>query len=569
MGLLGPSFQIGRSALAAYQAAIAITGQNIANVGNPDYTRQSGRLSAERGGPVLGGVAPGGGVRVTALQRHIDEAVEAQLRLSIANRAGSELQHRTLSQVESLYNELSEQDLSSQLSEFFGGFSAIQATPTDLSMRNIALANAEAVVATFQRQRAGLLRQISNLNESATAATRRISEIGDEIARLNEQIVTEEARAQTVSGPLRDRRDGLLRELAQYVDVQVRPQDNGSVNVYLGSEPLVEFNRSRDLTTQLEQRDGIEIAIVRFADNNAGVAVRSGELAAIVNARDVSLKNQLDRLDQLARGVIYETNRVHSIGRGLAGYSQVTGSNAVLDPAAVLNSPAAGLPYPVENGSIIVNVRDTDSGQVISRRIEIDLDGLNGNDTTLADLAAALDQVSGLNASVTTDNRLRLTAADGQEFWFSEDTGGVLAALGVGNFFDGVDAGTIAVNGSVRSDPRLIAASASGAEGDGEIAGKLALVGERASTLLGGVSILDYHQTTISGLAVETASALNANESAGAVYDSLLAQREAVSGVSLDEEAIRLTQFERAYQGAARYLTVLDNLANEMLTLVR
>ena len=118
-------------------------------------------------------------------------------------------------------------------------------------------------------------------------------------------------------------------------------------------------------------------------------------------------------------------------------------------------------------------------------------------------------------------------------------------------------------------DPRLIGASAGGEDGDGENAGRLALVGEQVSALLGGVSVLDYQSTTISGLAVEAASALNANESSGAVYDSLLAQREAVSGVSLDEEAIRLTQFERAYQGAARYLTVLDNLANELLTLVR
>ena len=87
MALLGASFQIGRSALAAYQSAIAITGQNIANVGNPNYTRLTGRLTTLQGGPTLGGVAPGGGVNLTALERHVDEALESRLRMSLGTRA--------------------------------------------------------------------------------------------------------------------------------------------------------------------------------------------------------------------------------------------------------------------------------------------------------------------------------------------------------------------------------------------------------------------------------------------------------------------------------------------------
>ena len=50
---------------------------------------------------------------------------------------------------------------------------------------------------------------------------------------------------------------------------------------------------------------------------------------------------------------------------------------------------------------------------------------------------------------------------------------------------------------------------------------------------------------------------------------SLVAQREAMSGVSLDEEALALIKFERAFQGAARYITVVDELIGEMLNMVR
>ncbi|HPM23874.1 MAG TPA: flagellar basal body rod C-terminal domain-containing protein, partial [Phycisphaerae bacterium] len=86
--------------------------------------------------------------------------------------------------------------------------------------------------------------------------------------------------------------------------------------------------------------------------------------------------------------------------------------------------------------------------------------------------------------------------------------------------------------------------------------------------LLGGVSIEAYHAMTINGLAVTTAAASTAQEAADMVYSSLLAQREATSGVSLDEEAINLTKYERAFQGASRFLNVLDSLSDEILSLV-
>jgi flagellar hook-associated protein 1 FlgK len=53
------------------------------------------------------------------------------------------------------------------------------------------------------------------------------------------------------------------------------------------------------------------------------------------------------------------------------------------------------------------------------------------------------------------------------------------------------------------------------------------------------------------------------------VVETLQAQREAVSGVSLDEEAINLMRFQRAYQGAARLVSVVDELMETMMGMVR
>lgn len=565
---IGEAFQIGRSALAAYQAAISITGQNIANLGNPNYARQSGRLSAQVGGSMVSGVRPGAGVNLTHVTRHIDRALEARLQQSLASRASAEAIYNALNQTETLYNELTDIDLSTQLSEFFAQFSNLETSPQDSSSRNLVLASAEMLVRSIHRQRSGLARQVRDLNDTAAVVALRAGELSAEIASLNAQVATQEADGKTVASALRDRRDGLLRELGELMDIEVREQRNGTVNVYVGSEPLVEFDRSRGLTVETVLEDGLELASVRFADNHGNVILRDGKLFGLLAARDRYLRDQVQRLDTLARGLIYEVNRVHSTGVGLIGYESLLSDHAVSDPDAALNSDAANLPFPLENGTFIIHVRDQANGQVITRQIEIDLDGLNGDDTTLTSLATALNNVPGVSASVTADNRLQLEAAAGQEIWFSEDSSGALAAVGLASFFSGSDASDIEIHSAVQDDPRLIAASLSGATNDGGNAGRLANLAVSTSTLLGNRSIQDYHEALISALAVEASAAVTQHEAANAVYEALYAQREAVSGVSIDEEAVNLTQYETAYQAATRYLSIVDQMTSEIMALL-
>lgn len=564
---MGASFQIGRSALAAYQAAISVTGQNIANIANPDYTRQTGRLTGMPGNGTPGLMA-GSGVALDGLQRHMDTALENRLRVSTSEREAAAKQYRYLSQIESLYNELSDQDLSTGLANFFAAFGELQADPEDSGQRNIVIAEAQSLINTMSRQRSGLLEQVTQMNDAAEAAVSEISMLAEEVAGLNESIAVQEADGRTLAGALRDRRDALLRQMSEKMDITVRYQDNGTANVYVGSEPLVEFNRSRGLEIERSSENGYEVFKVQFADNQGTLIVNGGELAGIVNTRDQHIARQLEQLDTLAAGVIYEVNRVHASGRGLAGRTSEIGTYDVLDANAALNSTAAGLNFPVSNGTFIVNVRDTVTGQVITRQIEVDLDGL-GADTTLNSLAADLNNVPGLSAGVTADNRLQLSAEDGSEYWIGEDTSGAPAALGIGTFFSGTNATTMDIHGAVRNNPRLIAASASGATGDGNQAGKISQLGQAASSYLNGEGLQDFQARMVNELAVAASGARTDYEATDAVYASLLSQRESISGVSLDEEALNLTMYERSFQGASRFLSVIDALSAEVLNLVR
>ena len=84
MSLIG-ALNIGKSALAVQQAAIQVTGNNIANAGNADYTRQTAKHHARRRPADSAGHLRRHRRRPRRVQRQIDEALKARLRGSVSD----------------------------------------------------------------------------------------------------------------------------------------------------------------------------------------------------------------------------------------------------------------------------------------------------------------------------------------------------------------------------------------------------------------------------------------------------------------------------------------------------
>ena len=209
-------------------------------------------------------------------------------------------------------------------------------------------------------------------------------------------------------------------------------------------------------------------------------------------------------------------------------------------------------------------------------RREVDLDG-EDPDTSLQALVDQINsKVAGVTASVTADNRLQLDADAGTSFTFGhdgeefrEDTSDALAALGINTFFVGSNAADMAVNTYLESRPELLAAATVNLPGEGGNAARLAMLSTTASARLGNLSVLNFYNSMASDVAVTTGAARSGAEASAVIVSSLQAEKESISGVSLDEEAIELLKFERAFQGVARYVSVLDRLLDEMMAVVR
>jgi flagellar hook-associated protein 1 FlgK len=224
------------------------------------------------------------------------------------------------------------------------------------------------------------------------------------------------------------------------------------------------------------------------------------------------------------------------------------------------------LDYPIGNGSFSIHARDPDTGEIVdSWTIDVD-----GSEMSMTDLQQAITAATGgvVQATITADGRLGLEAPTGQEIMFSDDSAGALAALEINTFFTGSTAGDISISEVMRGNSNLIACGSDTVEGSAGAA--LAIAGLRESVVgaLGDQSLTAFWTGAVGSLAVQTSSATGAYGAAAMVRDGLSAQVQSVSGVSIDEESINLLTYERQYQAAARYLEVLDETIQTLLSMV-
>ena len=576
MGLGTTALEIGRSALMSYQSALQVLGNNVSNAGNPDYTRQAAGLSSVNGVALPEGFRPGAGVALTSLKRSLDEALEHRLRVAIGGQHSVQAEEDALARVEVLFDELTGMGMAAKMGAFFGALDEVHNNPSDTAIRSLAVAEGASMAQSLRQMRSELLAIGEDADAQIATLVDQVNDIGAEIAELNTQIVAAEAGGHGPANALRDRRDALLRDLSEIVDVNTSVQEDGSLYVFIGSEALVQGGVARELAAEQELDGELVRTVVTFADSGADINPRGGAIRGLIDARDLHAYGGTGRLDELAAGIIAEVNRIHSDGQGLVGFTSVTGTVSVLDPTAALDDSDTNLMPRPQNGSFFIVVSDDTTHTPVAYQIEIDLDG-EGADTTLETLVTEInDTVTGVTASITADNRLRLDADAGVSFSFGhdgqdfrEDTSDVLAALGVNTFFSGTDASDIAVNAVLQERPDLLAAATVNLPGDGGNAARLASLDTASSTQLGNVGILDFYNNVAADVAVTAGAVHNGVQASGAIVSALQAEKESISGVSLDEEAIDLLKYERAFQGAARYVNVVDRLLDEMMALVR
>jgi flagellar hook-associated protein 1 FlgK len=577
---LNSALNIGRTALTASQIGLQVAGNNLANASTPGYSRQSAFFSPVSSQFVSNGVSIGRGVMTDSVRRQVDTAIQSRLFNSLSTESGAFRRSSVYSSVEASIGELTDNDLSSGLSAFFNTWSE-RANLTESSASVVQ--EGDRLAALLRRQRSSLAQLRDQVDGQIGSSVSQADALMSRIAGLNTQVSSAEATGAEAS-TLRDQRDQAIAELAKIMDVSVVDNGPQGLTVLIGSEPVVVGGASRGLEmTRENATDGSVAVIVRTKERPTQVTPREGELGAMLAERTAAVDDATEALDRLASQLIFNVNKLHSTGRNREGLSNTTGSLAMglADRTRALNDPAnltmSGLPFAPTNGGFTVMVRQPNSDQTQTVRINIDLDGITtaglpgtADDTSLEDIRAALDGVDGLTATITAEGRLKVDADAGVTFSFEEDSSSVLAVLGINAYFTGTDATDIAVREDLVNTPEslTVGRTVDGVFVENATALRLADLLETSVAGLGDKSLGSFWREKVSAIGTRSAGAAADAQAAADVRTSLENQRAAVSGVSTDEESLNLMAFQRQYQGAARLISVADEMFNTLMQLV-
>ena len=167
-------------------------------------------------------------------------------------------------------------------------------------------------------------------------------------------------------------------------------------------------------------------------------------------------------------------------------------------------------------------------------------------DGELATLRGNVNELAGLLIS-------EVNAAHAQGFSLTGSTGA--------NFFTGSDASDIQVNIDLLGNPALVQGSGvAGAAGDNQVFLAMAQLNGKAHGTLGGVTFLQKHLQTVAWMGQEVSNNSAALQDQKVVQDFLSRQRNAISGVSIDEEMSNLVMFQKAFQASAKLISMTDEM---------
>lgn len=275
----------------------------------------------------------------------------------------------------------------------------------------------------------------------------------------------------------------------------------------------------------------VEIARIRGAQDTPG---------DLLDQRDILL----DRLAELGNFVVAEEEN-GAVSVFLGGHHLVwQGQAATITTDASLDP--ANLTITWKDDASVVRATSGRLAGLVTARDEI-IAGLQDDLDALA--AAVVESVNGLHRS-----GFGLDGSTGLDFF----TGSTAGHIALNPALDHTD--KLATAGPSESDPT----SPSG-PGDGSIALQISLLVEAKVMDGDRATVNDYYRDTIGQLGAAAQNAARTVESARILVEHLNQRRQAVSGVSLDEETINLVQFERAYQAAARLVTVIDEMLDRLI----
>jgi flagellar hook-associated protein 1 FlgK len=317
---------IAQNGLSAQTAGLDATGQNVANVNTPGYSRVTANLETTATGDTFSG-----SVQVSGVTRSFDSLAYGNLLGQQGQSGAADARNTALQQAQAVVAP-SDGTIGDQLGAFFSSLSALSSAPSDSSSRSAVLANATSLAQSISTTAAGLSSERSDLLTQAQGVATQVNTQLAQIAQLNARIAASQGDGQQPTDLL-DQRDQLASQVSTEVGAQVLVDPSGNYTLLSGGTALVSGQSAATLGVGLDASGNLQITATQGGGtNDITSAVTQGTLGGIREARDTDIPGYQGQLDQFAYDLATKVNSTFSSGYGLDG---VTGRNLFVPPATV------------------------------------------------------------------------------------------------------------------------------------------------------------------------------------------------------------------------------------------
>ncbi len=473
MSKISLMMDIGKRSMMNNQTALQTSGHNIANKSTEGFSRQ--RVELQTAQPIgQGKNRYGTGSKTAAITRTNNPYLERQLGNERSLGGFYDGKAEAMGRVEQVYNEQQNKGLNQFVSDFFSSVQEMANSPESLATRTQVRETADFLTKDFKRVHTQLNEITKDLDQQIVSSLDEVNGMTKEIASLNDKIQAVEMSGGHANDE-RDRRELLLKQVGDRINIRWAEGADTSVTVSSGSALLVVGNDSKTLAakptseTATKREGGVDIFYFnseRAEPINVTQQITGGKVGGILDVRDRVVTELLADVDKMAYGFAANMNEIHQ--KGFNAYNQTGGKFFEL-PADVRHASA-----------------------------------------------------------------------------------------------------NLKVNQDIIDDVGRIATGASpGSPGDSRIALQMARL-QSTKAMGGGEHTFDeFYNSVVGKVGIQARRAETASTTQRDIVKQMNNLRESVSGVSLDEEATKLIEYQKSFDASARLIRVADEMFDTVLNLKR
>ncbi len=315
-------FDIAKSGVQSYRQALAVTGQNIANINTDGYKRREAGLtevSSGQGGITQIQDGTGLGVRVEDIKRSFDAYLLDRKRNSFSREETATNFLEKISELEDLLLP-GNADLGSSMGLFFSSLQEVAASPADVAARVVAVEEGKNVAATFSRTSEVLGQLKTGAKSHAQQEIDTVNILTKEILNVNSKLLSSSTQGGAANALL-DNRDRLIDELSKTLEVTCSYTSKNAAIVRLGgsgSGPKIVEDSKRITLGLDEESTDIKVILGPGTLNSPTNQVTNGSLRGLIDASK-TVEQTIKDLNSLAQKFAQEMNDQHKKGLTLDG----------------------------------------------------------------------------------------------------------------------------------------------------------------------------------------------------------------------------------------------------------